>query len=259
MASVPRAVTPILRRTTPQLVLLLLIAATASAWTVSRAQSMGDMPGAMGLGLPAFVLMWALMMTAMMLPSATPFAVMYARTIQTRRLPRLILFTAGYLLVWAASGIPAYGLAWVSGEAAGAGTAGTVMAAGIFGIAGIYQLTSLKYRCLTHCRSPLAHMFHYASYKGPMRDLKAGLHNGYYCLGCCWSLMILMAAFGVMNVFAMLVLAVIVAAEKLLPHGDRFSKATGLGLIAMAVAVVWFPDMAPGLTSDSMMNPAMMP
>ena len=69
MASVPRAVTPILRRTTPQLVLLLLIAATASAWTVSRAQSMGDMPGAMGLGLPAFVVMWALMMTAMAKPT----------------------------------------------------------------------------------------------------------------------------------------------------------------------------------------------
>ena len=258
MASVSRSVAPLLRQTTPQLVLLLLIAAAASAWTVSSAQSMGNMPGAMGLGLPAFVLMWALMMTAMMLPSAAPFAVMYSRTIQVRRLPRLTLFTSGYLLVWAASGIPAYGLAWISGEAAANGTAGTVLAASIFGIAGIYQLTSLKYRCLTHCRSPIAHMFHYASYKGPTRDLKAGLHNGYYCLGCCWSLMILMAAFGVMNVFAMMVLAVIVAAEKLLPHGDRFSKATGFGLIAMAAAVIWLPDIAPGLTSGPM-NSGMMP
>lgn len=248
MAGASGAGTTILRRTTPQLVLLLLAAAAASALTANRAQSMGDMPGAMGLGLPAFVLMWALMMTAMMLPSAAPFAAMYARTVQSRRLLRLTQFTAGYLLVWAASGVLAYGVAWLSGKAAGDGPAAIGLAAAIFATAGVYQLTSLKYRCLSHCRSPIAHMFHYASFTGRFRDLRAGAHNGYFCLACCWSLMILMAAFGVMNVFAMVALAAVVAAEKLLPNGDRFSKAVGVGLLGMAVAVVAYPGLAPGLS-----------
>jgi predicted metal-binding membrane protein len=252
VASATSVAKPLLRRATPQLALLLLVAAAATAWTISQARSMGDMPGAMGLGLPAFVLMWALMLTAMMLPSAAPFAVLYARTVQSRRVLRLTQFTSGYLLVWAASGIPAYGLAWVSGKASSHDTAGMVLAATIFTVAGIYQLTPLKNLCLTHCRSPIAQVFQYASFKGRFRDLRAGANSGYFCLGCCWPLMILMAAFGVMNVFAMVALAAIVAVEKLLPVGERFSKATGVGLVGMAIAVIWFPGIAPGLTSGPM-------
>jgi predicted metal-binding membrane protein len=237
----------VLRRTTPQLVALLLLAGLASAWTVSQARSMGSMPGAMGLGLPAFVVMWTAMMAAMMLPSVAPFGSLYARTVQTRRPLRLGLFVLGYLLVWGAAGVPAYGLAWLAGEAAGHGEAGTAMAVAIFAIAGVYQLTSLKTRCLAHCRSPIAHVFHYASFSGPLRDLKAGIHNGYFCFGCCWSLMLLLVAFGVMNVYGMVALAAVVAVEKLTPAGERFSRAVGVGLLMAAAAVVWVPGLAPGL------------
>jgi predicted metal-binding membrane protein len=106
----------------------------------------------------------------------------------------------------------------------------------------------LKTVCLSHCRSPISHLFRYASYTGRLRDLRAGIHNGYYCCGCCWSLMGPMAAFGVMNLAAMVALAV----EKLSPGGDRFSKAIGVASLAAAVAVIWMPEIAPGLSSEPM-------
>lgn len=241
-----------LRRFTPQLVLLLMVGGLATVWTVSHARSMGNMPGAMGLGLPAFVLMWTIMMSAMMLPSVAPLGSMYARTIQSRRFVRLLSFTVGYLLVWGAIGIPAFGLAWLAGRFAGDNPVGVGTAAVVLAIAGVYQLTSWKYRCLSHCRTPIGHLLHYASYSGKSRDLRAGIHNGFYCLGCCWSLMALMAVFGVMNVYAMVILAAVVAVEKLTPAGEGFSKTVGIGLLALAVIVIWVPGIAPGLTTEPM-------
>lgn len=237
-----------LRRLTPQVVLLLVVGGLATAWTVSQARSMGNMPGAMGLGLPAFMLMWTIMMSAMMLPSVAPLASLYARTVQSRRFIRLGSFTLGYLLVWSVSSIPAFGLAWLAGRFAGDNALGVGAAVVVFALAGTYQLTSWKYRCLSHCRTPLGHLFHYASYQGRFRDLRAGIHNGYYCFGCCWSLMALMAVFGIMNVYVMVGLATVVAVEKLTPAGERFSKAVGIGLLVLAVAVIWVPGIAPGLT-----------
>ena len=174
LAARPEAV----RRLTPQVVLLLMVGGLATVWTVSQARSMGNMPGAMGLGLPAFVLMWTIMMSPMMLPSVAPLGSMYARTIQSRRVVRLVSFTAGYLLVWSASGVPAFGLAWLAGRFAGNNAVGVGVAVAIFAIAGAYQLTSWKYKCLSHCRTPIAHLLHYASYQGRLRDLRAGIHNG---------------------------------------------------------------------------------
>ena len=238
-------------RTTPQLVLILLVAGIAAAWVTVQARSMGAMPGAMGMGLPGFVVMWTVMMSAMMLPSVAPRASTYSRMIVTNRARRLLMFTAGYLLVWGVSGVPAFGLAWAAGKLSSTGIVGIVLASGVFLVAGAYQLTPMKYRCLSHCRTPLSEVLRYASFKGPTRDIKAGLNSGYFCLGCCWSLMLLMAAFGVMNIYGMAGLATVVAIEKLTPAGERFSKAIGVGLLILAVVVIWIPDVAPGLTGGS--------
>ncbi|HET7409700.1 MAG TPA: DUF2182 domain-containing protein, partial [Paracoccaceae bacterium] len=212
---------------------------------------MDGMTGTMGLDLPAWLAMWTLMMAAMMLPSTAPFASMYARTVQQRRGRRLALFAGGYLLVWVASGLPAFGLAWLAGQFTGE-TAGTVLAAAIFVAAGLYQLTPLKERCLAHCRTPVSHIFHYVSFTGPLRDLRAGLGHGMYCLGCCWGLMLLLAAFGIMNLWAMLGLAVVIAVEKLLPWGRIAPRAFGSAALIAAVAVFWVPSLAPGLTNEPM-------
>ncbi|MEU9454800.1 DUF2182 domain-containing protein [Streptomyces sp. NPDC048277] len=229
--------------------LLLVAAAGAWIWVVTGWGGMPAMPGTMGLGLPAFLAVWTLMMAAMMLPATAPVAALYARTITTRRTSRMAVFTVAYLLVWAAAGLPAYGLAAGLGRVADLpAAAGTAVAAAVFAVNGVYQLTPLKDRCLARCRSPIGLMLRYTSYPGPSRDLRAGAHHGAFCLGCCWSLMVLLAAFGVMNLWAMVVLAAVITAEKLAPAGRLVARAVGVASIALAIAVFWLPALAPGLT-----------
>ena len=150
------------------LVVLAVVAWVATiAWANSR--DMSAMPGTMGLGLGEFVAMWALMMAAMMLPSVWPFVAVYERTIRAHRVARLGALAGGYLLAWALVGVAAYGVAWVFGElAADRPGLARVVAVAAFAALGIYQLTPLKFRCLSHCRSPLAHLLHYTSFKGPL-------------------------------------------------------------------------------------------
>ncbi|MFI9243721.1 DUF2182 domain-containing protein [Streptomyces sp. NPDC053086] len=241
------------RRGTGRAGLLLVAAAAAWVWVVTRGGDMAAMPGSMGLGPLPFLAVWTLMMAAMMLPATVPVAALYARTITAHRTSRMVVFTVAYLLVWAAAGLPAYALAAGLGRAATLpATAGTAVAAAVFAVSGLYQLTPLKDRCLARCRSPIGLMLRYASYPGPSRDLRAGAHHGAFCLGCCWSLMVLLAAFGVMNLWAMVVLAAVITIEKLAPAGRVVARAVGIGSIALAVAVFWVPALAPGLTGGGM-------
>jgi predicted metal-binding membrane protein len=245
---------PSLRRLTPQAAVLLLVAAVAWLVTVGRAGAMAGMGGTMGLGLAAFVGMWALMMAAMMLPSVAPVASMYQRSVRSYRPLRLAGFSAGYLLAWAGAGVPAYLLTvlvarLVDGHPGWATAAAVV----VFAACGVYQLTPLKSRCLKHCRSPLSLLLHYGAYRGALRDVRAGAHHGAYCLGCCWSLMALFVVLGVMNVAAMVVLAVVVLVEKLWVHGEILARAVGVAALALAVAVIFVPALAPGLHGTNQM------
>ena len=235
-------------RTAREAAVLLILAAGAWAATLALARGMAGMAGPMGLGLAAFVPVWTLMMAAMMLPSVTPTATLYAKTVQRGRAARITGLVAGYLAVWAAAGLPAYGLALLAGRLAGKdpGVA-HVTAVAVFAVAGIYQLTSLKDRCLAHCRSPLGLLLHYGSYRGRLRDLRAGVHHGGYCLGCCWGLMVILVAVGVMNVAAMVGLAAVVLIEKVSPWGVAISRLAGAAALALAVATIWLPWLAPGL------------
>ena len=241
-----------LRRGTGPAGLLLVAAAAAWVWMVTHWGGTRAMPGTMGLGLPAFLAVWTLMTAAMMLPATASVAALYARTITVRRVPHMVVFTVAYLLVWAAAGLPAYGLAAGLGRVAGLPAAtGTAVAAAVFAVSGVYQLTPLKDRCLARCRSPIGVTLRYASYPRPTRDLRAGAHHGGFCLGCCWSLMVLLAAFGVMNLWAMLVLTTVITAEKLAPAGRLVARAVGIASIALAGAVFWVPALAPGLTGGA--------
>lgn len=234
--------------------LIILILAVAVLWLLTAiwAQSMGVMPGTMGMGLVTFVVMWTLMMAAMMLPSAFTMITLYAKTVQTRQ-RRLALFIGGYLLAWALTGIPAFALAWIAGRIATAHASwATPAAAVIFASCGLYQLTPLKDRCLRHCRTPLGHLLHYGSYQGAFRDLRAGAHHGLFCLGCCWGLMILMVAFGIMNIMAMIVLAVVIALEKQWSHGEAVAKIVGVTSLILVIGVIFAPELAPGLLATAM-------
>jgi predicted metal-binding membrane protein len=248
------ATAPSLRRLTPQAAILLLVAAAAWLVTVGRAGAMAGMTGTMGLSLAAFVGMWTLMMAAMMLPSVAPVASMYQRSIRSQRPLRLAGFTGGYLLAWAGAGVPAFLLtALVTRLVDDHPAWATAIAVAVFAACGVYQLTPLKTRCLKHCRSPLSLLLHYGAYRGRLRDVRAGAHHGAWCLGCCWSLMALFVVLGVMNLAAMVVLAAVVLAEKLWAHGELLARAVGVAALALAMAVIWVPTLAPGLHPTSTM------
>ena len=247
-------------RWTPATFALLGLAALAWAAVIAYARDMGNGPGTMGLSLREFIPMWGGMMAAMMLPAVAPVAILYARTIQTNRGVRLASFVAGYLVVWTLAGVPAYYvLRVVDHFAADSDTALRNIAVVTLFATGVYQLSPLKSRCLRHCRSPLAQLLHYGNMKGPLRDLKVALHHAGYCLGCCWALMALFVAFGVMNVWVMIGLAAIVFAEKVLPAGELIGRAAGVVFLMVGALVLLSPSVADALiptmesTSDNMM------
>jgi len=227
---------------------LLILAAGAWVATILLARGMAGMTGTMGLGLALFVPVWTLMMAAMMLPSVAPTASLYARTMQSSRAVRITGLVVGYLAVWAAAGVPAFGLAWLAGWMTGQDpSAAHIAAVAVFAAIGIYQLSSLKDRCLAHCRSPLGLLLHYGSYRGRSRDLRVGVHHGGYCLGCCWALMLVLIAVGVMNIAVMVGLAALVLVEKLWRWGPAAGRVAGVAALVLAAATIWFPWLAPGL------------
>jgi predicted metal-binding membrane protein len=243
-----------------QTAFLLIVAAGAWAGTIAVARGMAGMTGTMGLGLAVFVPVWTLMMAAMMLPSVAPAASRYARNAPapgcarnavSSRTARTAGLAAGYLAIWAAAGVPAFGLAWLAGWVAGRHPgAAHLLAVAVFAACGVYQLSGPKDRCLTHCRAPFASARRgrwpgdLAGWRG---DLAAGARHGAYCLGCCWGLMVILVAVGVMNVAAMAGLAVVVLTEKAFSWGPAAGRAFGVAALGLAVALIWLPWLAPGL------------
>ena len=239
---------PTLRQVTLPTSVLLIVGAGAWVGVVAVARGMGEMPGAMGLSFGGFSVVWALMMTAMMLPTTAPFAALYTRTLTDHRARRLTELACGYLLVWVLAAVPAYALAWVAGELVDARPAAArALAVAIFATCGIYQLTPIKDRCLARCRSPLGFIFKYGSYRGRLRDLRVGMSHGAFCLACCWALMAILVAVGLMNLAVMVVLAAVVLAEKTWTWGPQLSRAVGVIAIVLAIAVMLRPSLAPGL------------
>jgi predicted metal-binding membrane protein len=237
-----------------------LAALAAAAWaiTVAQARSMGNGPGTMGLALLPFLGLWILMMAAMMLPSVAPVAVLWTRSISglsagPARVMRMGQFLSGYLLAWAACGAVAFAALAGSGRLLTASpTAAKWLGVAIFAAAGIYQLTPWKDWCLRRCRSPIGALMYYIGFKGRSRDVRVGLHHGATCVGCCWGLMVILIAVGVMNVAVMAALAAVIFVEKLWRHGKLFGQATGMVLIAVGVLAIWFPWLLPGLHTAAM-------
>lgn len=232
-------------RLTRETIVLLSVAALAWAGVIAYARHMGNGAGTMGLSAIGFLGMWSLMMTAMMLPAVAPVASLYLRTIAADRGRRLTMFVGGYLIVWAVAGVPAYLSLRIVDNLVGESPATMrTIAVVVLGAAGLYQLTPLKAVCLRHCRSPLGQLLHYGNIKGRGRDLKVALHHAGYCLGCCWALMALFVAFGVMNVWAMLGLAVIVFSEKVTRRGEIVGRAAGAVFLVVALLVAISPRVA---------------
>ena len=187
--------------------------------------------------------MWAVMMVAMMLPSAAPMILMFTGLNRRRREagqpPHVAtpLFVLGYLVVWAAFSVAAAAAQWGLQRAAllsdDAMSAGPLVAAALLAAAAIYQVTPLKYACLARCRSPLGFLM--TEWRdGRAGALVMGVRHGVFCLGCCWALMALLFVGGVMNLAWVAALTVFVLIEKVLPAGRIVPWVSGALLLAWA-------------------------
>jgi predicted metal-binding membrane protein len=237
---------------------LCLIAALGWVATIAWARTMGVGPGTMGMSLTAFLFLWVVMMAAMMFPSVAPMALVWIRSVAARpktqeRVAGITSFLAGYLCAWATFGAAVYLVLLGAGRLADdAPAAARWVGSAIFAVAAVYQLSPLKGACLRHCRTPVGSLFHYASYRGPARDLRVGMHHGLYCVGCCWGLMIVLVAVGAMDVLAMITLAGVILIEKVWRHGQAFSRAIGVSLLVVAALVPFVPALLPGLIAAPM-------
>jgi predicted metal-binding membrane protein len=237
-----------------------LIAVAALGWLLTGERMAGmDMgPGTDPGSLAFYVSVWAVMMAAMMLPSAAPMVAAHSAVQRRRReLGRdrkwgaSAAFVGGYLLVWTAFGVVAYALfVFVSSldvEVLSWSRDGPYVAAGVIGIAAIYELSPFKGACLAKCRSPLS--FVVGSWRdGRLGAARMGIEHGAWCVGCCWGLMVTLFAVGVMSITWTVVIAVLVALEKLLPWETVANRGVALLLIVLAVGVAVAPEQVPGLT-----------
>jgi predicted metal-binding membrane protein len=199
-----------------------------------------------GIDVLFLLVMWAVMMVAMMVPSATPMIFAFLKVNQTRsaanrQLIPVGIFLLGYLSVWTMYSAVATLAEWGLHQAA---LLSTTMAStswalngGLLIAAGVFQLTPLKRACLKSCRSPLSFLMSEWR-EGAAGAFAMGLQHGAYCLGCCWVLMALLFVAGVMNLFWVAVIALLVMAEKLLPKGEVLGYIIGAGLVAAGVAYI---------------------
>ena len=232
-----------------------LLALAASAWlaTDQRMGGMDDGPGTDPGTLGFFLVGWVVMMAALMFPSVWPMALMFHR-VSARRQPGMAatpLFLGGYLAAWAVFGLGAWGLLELvqsaSVDALAWDRAGRWIAAGVLGFAALYQLTPLKDACLRRCRSPFSLVFD-GFRRGRAGALTLGARHGAWCVGCCWGLMAALFALGVMNIAWMVLVAALIAAEKLSPWRGATARAVAALLAVLAVGLAVRPESVPGLT-----------
>jgi predicted metal-binding membrane protein len=189
--------------------------------------------------------MWAVMMIGMMIPSAAPMIMIYARVgrqaaQQGKPLAASVYFAAGYLVAWIGFAVLATSAQWAL-DRGGLLTPTMAGANGVFGgavliAAGLYQWTPLKDACLRQCQAPLWFIQRYGGFRADARGAFAlGLRHGGYCIGCCWALMALLFVAGVMNVVWIAALAILVLAEKVIPAGRVLSRIAGAALVAAGV------------------------
>jgi predicted metal-binding membrane protein len=199
-------------------------------------------------GWALIIAMWWTMMIAMMIPSAAPTILLYARVHRhaaaqevAQKLAPTGAFAAGYLMVWFSFAIAAAVLHWTlerSGlVSAMMGSESRWLSAGVLIAAGLYQLSPLKSLCLAHCRAPASFLSQHWR-PGIAGGVRLGAMHGAYCVGCCWVLMALLFVGGVMNLVWIAALAVLVLAEKFAPRGDWIGRGVGFALLAWGAATL---------------------
>ena len=210
-------------------------------WKMSMAwMHMGSWP----LMLAMFCLMWLAMMVVMMLPSSLPVLMLVRRALEHRGVRHSDLLTwtvaAGYFLAWSGFGLLAFG--------AGVGCAEAAMASDTFSravpwltgaaviFAGIYQLLPMKQACLRSCRDPLLLVANMG--EGWSGALRLGLQHGSFCVSCCWALMVIQLVLGVMSLPVMVVIALVIAWEKLSASSTLPARVAGVTAVLAGIVIV---------------------
>jgi predicted metal-binding membrane protein len=243
-----------------------LLAVIAAAWTLAIAAEVtgraellhhhelveGTRPVAATLGL--FLVAWQAHIAAMMLPSSLPLIRLFERASQDQPCPRAArgAFLGAYLAVWTVFGVVVLGGDAVLHELVHRHPSldqAQLLGGGALVLAGAFQFSALKDRCLQQCRHPGVFMMaHYR--RGVAAAWHLGVRHGVLCLGCCWALMLVMFVVGVANLAWMAPLALLMIYEKTGPGGDRGVRPIGIGLLALgAVALAdstWLPDLLGG-------------
>ncbi|PTM97491.1 DUF2182 domain-containing protein [Mycoplana dimorpha] len=191
--------------------------------------------------------MWFVMMIGMMLPSAAPMLLLYARVgrhaaAQGAPFAATGVFGAGYLAVWFGFSVTATLAQFLLDRALlltpMMESSSTILNGSLLIIAGLYQWTPLKHACLSKCRAPVAFLHAAGGFRrDPAGALAMGVQHGAYCLGCCWPLMLLLFVGGVMNILWIAAIAILVLAEKVVPGGDRIGRIAGALLVGVGA---WF-------------------
>lgn len=226
-----------------------LVAIVLLSWVYLLAGAgVTDLTGALAGGVPTWTpdyaavvfVMWAVMMGAMMLPSAAPTILLYdtvarrSRAGAARVSGSTAMFGAGYLVVWIGFGGAAtllqYGLTEAAAMSAMMKAGNAALAGGLLVSAGVYQWTPLKQSCLRRCRSPLEFLSTYWR-PGARGAFGMGVRHGAFCAGCCWMLMLLLFVGGIMNLAWITGIALFVMAEKLATGGPWISRIAGGALV----------------------------
>lgn len=251
------AIAPLGLSKRPQILLwlvVLLLAAIGWAITVIQAREIGNMTDMREMARgpsPALLIppVWVSMMVAMMFPSVVPVVSLFSTVGRNQRsaggsaVPTWV-FLAGYLAVWSLFGVGAYLLSLavpaVGMTAPGLRTYSPLVGGVVLVLAGLYQWSPLKGVCLRHCRSLLGFLLH--SWRdGYVGAFFMGFTHGTYCVGCCWGLMVVLFAVGLMNLGWMVLLAAVIFAEKIFRHGPLIGRLAGLGLVLFGLATLAAP------------------
>ena len=257
---------------------LAVITALSWAYVSSLASGMQDMgmemamPRMQAWGVTDFALtfvMWAVMMVAMMTPSAAPMVLLFAGVNRKRQKQQgsyvpTSVFLLGYLMIWAAFSVLATAAQWglhaVSLLSPMMVSTSPILGGILLLLAGIYQWTPLKHACLSKCRSPLGFVLNEWR-EGRWGAFVMGLKHGSYCTGCCWSLMALLFVAGVMNLVWVAAIAGFILLEKVAPAGHRMGRAAGVLMVAGGMVVLGLtlwggmqPEMNPGMESEPRME-----
>ncbi|MBI3245275.1 MAG: DUF2182 domain-containing protein [Deltaproteobacteria bacterium] len=233
---------------------LVLLSSLAWAETIYLAGSMGlgmvtcsmtmDTPFSLD-NAALYVVLWGVMMVAMMLPAMGPVVGLFHTIAQKKReqgvpFAPAWIFVAGYVALWTLTG----GVGYAADLAIQAlpssfpmlRAQGPVIGGFTLIGAGVYQLTPFKYLCLSHCRSPMGFLM--TNWRdGALGAFGMGVRHGAYCLGCCWSLMVVLFVMGTMNLVWMGLLSIIIFVEKIVPRGVAMGKATGVALMVLGLVM----------------------